>query len=224
MWGGVARSRNRIVGAADIPWVLGVRAGLVHAVRSRMRTGRPARVRGMRPLCRVFYFSNMCAKQFANLRVETRMLARRSLGLRQNAGTGASGKISEWKGPRHEGHPARTAGAAPRGGAAWRRAEADRQPARQGQADRARADRAAAARRRQFRRIRHVRHPSLHRFRDGEIQAPRRWRGDRLGHGQRPHGLRVQPGFHRARRLGVGRPTPPRSARSWTWRCRTARR
>ena len=87
------------------------------------------------------------------------------------------------------------------------RTETHRRAACQGQADRTRADR-ALARRGQFRGIRHVRHPPLHRFRHGG-QCPRRGRrGDRLGHGQRPHGLCLQPGFHRPRRLGQRHPRP----------------
>ena len=39
-----------------------------------------------------------------------------------------------------------------------------------------------------------------------------------IGHDQRPAGVRVQPGFHRVRRLAVASATRRRSARSWTWR------
>jgi hypothetical protein len=54
--------------------------------------------------------------------------------------------------------------------------------------------------------------------------SPGRWRGHRLGHDQRPHGLCVQPGFHRLGGSVSRNPCRRRSARSWTWRCRTARR
>ena len=37
-----------------------------------------------------------------------------------------------------------------------------------------------------------------------KTENPRRRRGHRLGHGQRPHRLRVRQGFHRVRRLAVG--------------------
>jgi hypothetical protein len=76
----------------------------------------------------------------------------------------------------------------------WRRREADRGAARQGQADRARAAR-SAARRRLVRGIRHVRRAPLHRFRHGGQRRSRRRRGHRLGHGQRPPGLRVRQDF-----------------------------
>jgi hypothetical protein len=52
----------------------------------------------------------------------------------------------------------------------WAAAGAHRRAARQGQADRARTDR-TAARRRLLRGVRHVRGPSLHRFRDGSHAA-----------------------------------------------------
>ena len=61
------------------------------------------------------------------------------------------------------------------------------------------------------------------RFRHGEDQGPGRRRGHRLGHHQRPRGLRVRQGLHGVRRLAVARRTRARSPRSRTWRCRTAR-
>ena len=42
-----------------------------------------------------------------------------------------------------------------------------------------------------------------HRFRHGRAEDPRRRRGHRLRHDQRPAGLRLQPGFHRVRRLAL---------------------
>ena len=46
----------------------------------------------------------------------------------------------------------------------------------------------------------------------------RRRRRYRLGHGQRPHHLRLCQGFHRLRRLAVGSACARRSSRSRTWR------
>ena len=88
---------------------------------------------------------------------------------------------------------------------AGRRRGAHRGAAQARQADRARARR-AAARQGLVRGVRHVRRAPLHRFRHGEDQNPRRRRGHRLGHGQRPHRVRVRQGFHRVRRLAVGDP------------------
>jgi propionyl-CoA carboxylase beta chain len=42
-----------------------------------------------------------------------------------------------------------------------------------------------------------------HRFRHGEEQRSRRRRRHRLGHDQRPQGLRLRQGLHRVRRLAV---------------------
>ena len=44
------------------------------------------------------------------------------------------------------------------------------------------------------------------RVRHGGDAHPRRRRGDRLGHDQRPPGLRLQPGLHRLRRVAVRDP------------------
>ena len=52
--------------------------------------------------------------------------------------------------------------------------------------------------------VRHVRRAPLDRFRHGEDEDRRRRRRHRLGHGQRPPGLRLRQGFHRVRRLAVG--------------------
>ncbi|GIV60551.1 MAG: hypothetical protein KatS3mg043_1640 [Rhodothermaceae bacterium] len=53
--------------------------------------------------------------------------------------------------------------------------------------------------------------------------GPRRRGRHRLRHHRRPPRLRLQPGLHRLRRLALGRRTPPRSSRSWSWPWRTAR-
>ncbi len=82
----------------------------------------------------------------------------------------------------------------------------DAQHAR-GQADGAGTDR-TAARRRFLRGIRHVRRPSLYRFRDAGRSALGRRGRHRLGHGQRPHGLCVQSGFHRLWRFAVRNARP----------------
>ena len=106
---------------------------------------------------------------------------------------------------RHEAY-SRRARTAPRLGAPRRRPQAHRRAARARQAHGARAHR-AAARSRLVRRIRHVRAASLHRFRHGPgREDPRRRRRHRLGHGQRPRGLRLRQGFHRLRRLAVRDP------------------
>jgi putative protein kinase ArgK-like GTPase of G3E family len=83
-----------------------------------------------------------------------------------------------------------------------RRPKAHRRAARQGQAHRARAHRTAAGRR-HVRGMGHVRRAPLHRLRHGGQQDPRRRRGHRLRHDQRPPGLRLQPGLHRVRRRAV---------------------
>ena len=56
------------------------------------------------------------------------------------------------------------------------------------------------------------------RLRHGEDEDPRRRRGHRLGHGQRPHRLSVRQGLHRVRRLALARRTRRRSSRCRTWR------
>ncbi len=101
----------------------------------------------------------------------------------------------------HERHP-RQAGAAAGRGAAGRRQKPHRGPAQARQTDRARAHR-TAARQGLVRGARHVRRAPLQRLRHGEDQDPRRRRGHRLGHGQRPHGLSVLQGLHRVRRLAL---------------------
>ena len=88
-------------------------------------------------------------------------------------------------------------------GARRRRPGAHRRPAREGQAHRARAHR-GVPRRRLVRGVRHVCRAPLDRFRHGEDQDRRRRRRHRLGHGQRPPGLRLRQGLHRVRRLAVG--------------------
>ena len=105
---------------------------------------------------------------------------------------------------RHEGHP-RQAGTAPRAGPPGRRAGAHRGAAQARQADRPRARR-AAARQGLVRGVRHVRRAPLQRLRHGEDQDPRRRRGHRLGHRERPHRVPVRQGFHRVRRLALRNP------------------
>ena len=90
-------------------------------------------------------------------------------------------------------------------GPAGRRRKAHRGPAQARQADRPRAHR-AAARQGLVRGVRHVRRAPLHRLRHGQAEDPRRRRGHRLGHGQRPRGLPVLQGLHRVRRLALGDP------------------
>jgi hypothetical protein len=63
-----------------------------------------------------------------------------------------------------------------------------------------RASARTAARRRHLRRVGHVRRAPLRRLRHAGQQDPRRRRGHRLRHDQRPPGVRVQPGLHRVRR------------------------
>ena len=110
-------------------------------------------------------------------------------------------QLSAW-GTDHEGRAEGTR-APPRHRPHGRRPGAHRRPAREGQADRARAHR-GLPRRRLVRGVRHVCRAPLDRFRHGEDQDRRRRRRHRLGHGQRPPGLSLRQGFHRVRRLAVG--------------------
>ena len=54
--------------------------------------------------------------------------------------------------------------------------------------------------------VRHVRRAPLGRIRHGALEDPRRRRGHRLGHRQRPHGVRLRQGLHRVRRLALRDP------------------
>ena len=83
-----------------------------------------------------------------------------------------------------------------------RRAGAHRRAAQARQIDRARTPRAPDGQG-LVRGVRHVRRAPLGRVRHGEEQDSRRWRGHRLGHGERPHGVRLRQGFHRVRRLAL---------------------
>ena len=103
----------------------------------------------------------------------------------------------------HERHPGK-AGSAARERAARRRAGAHRCAAQARQADRARARRAADGQG-LVRGVRHVRRAPRDRLRHGQgAEDPGRRRGDRLGHGERPHGVRVRQGLHGVRRLALG--------------------
>ena len=90
---------------------------------------------------------------------------------------------------------------------ARRRPEAHRGPARQGQAHRPRAAR-GAARSGLASRNTTCSSPTARWISAWTRHRPRRRRGHRLGHHQRPHGLCLQPGFHGVRRLAVAKPTP----------------
>ena len=83
-----------------------------------------------------------------------------------------------------------------------RRPDAHRRAAQARQADRTRAARAVDGQG-LVRGVRHVRRAPLGRLRHGEQQDSRRRRRHRLGHGQRPHGVRLRQGLHRVRRLAV---------------------
>ncbi len=85
---------------------------------------------------------------------------------------------------------------------AGRGSGADRAPARDGQAHRARATR-PAARPRLVRRARRVRHPPRDGLRDGGAARPRRRRRHRARHHRRPAGVRVLAGLHGLRRIAV---------------------
>ena len=103
----------------------------------------------------------------------------------------------------HERHPGK-AGSAARERAARRRAGAHRCAAQARQADRARARRTADGQG-LLRGVRHVRRAPRDRFRHGQgAEDAGRRRGDRLGHGERPHGVRLRQGLHRVRRLALG--------------------
>ncbi len=93
-----------------------------------------------------------------------------------------------------------TARRTPRPGAQGRRRRTHRSAAQARQIDRPRAPRALDGQG-LVRGVRHVRRAPLGRVRHGEEQDPGRRRGHRLGHGQRPHGVRLRQGFHRVRRL-----------------------
>ena len=89
-----------------------------------------------------------------------------------------------------------------RGRGKRRHGEGDRAPARPRQAPRTRADR-PPARPGIVRRARPVRAPPRDRVRDARQPAVGRRGRDRLRHGLRPAGLRLQPGLHRLRRLAL---------------------
>ena len=106
----------------------------------------------------------------------------------------------------HEGH-CRQARRTPRQRARRRRRAAHRGATQARQAHRTRAHRTSDGQE-LLRGVRHVRRASLQRFRHGEIQDRRRWRGHRLGHGEWPQCLHLRQGFHRFRRLAVGNARP----------------
>ena len=99
----------------------------------------------------------------------------------------------------------RQARTAPRQGARRRRQGARRGAAQARQAHRARAHRPADGQG-LVRGVRHVRRAPHVRVRHGRAEDPRRRRRHRLGHGQRPHRVRVRQGLHGVRRLAVGDP------------------
>ena len=103
---------------------------------------------------------------------------------------------------RYEGHSGK-AGNPARECAARRRTSAHRRAAQARQADRARARRTADGQG-LVRGVRHVRRAPRDRFRHGQgAEDPGRRRRDRLGHGERPHGVHLRQGLHGVRRLAL---------------------
>ncbi len=83
-----------------------------------------------------------------------------------------------------------------------RRRKAHCQTTRPGQVQRPRTDR-EDPRRGQLCRARRLRHPPLHRFRDGRRSPAHRWRDHRPRHDRRPAGLHLLAGFHDLGRFAV---------------------
>ena len=110
---------------------------------------------------------------------------------------------------------ARTRAAAPSSAAAR---SACRSSTRQGKLT-ARERMDAAVRSRHVRGSRQARHPPLPRLRHGAADRPRRRRGHRPRPHRRPRRSTPSRRTSRCSAARCRRPTPPRSARSWTWRC-----